>query len=39
MLQDYIEKENLDIYIKRIKPYKADKYKSSLLKKSEEQKK
>lgn len=32
MLEEYIQKENLDIFIKRLKPYKAEKYKSSLLK-------
>jgi len=35
MLEDYIQKENLDIYIKRLKPFKTDKYKSSLLKENE----
>lgn len=32
MLEDYIKKENLDIYIKRLKPFKPEKFKSSLLK-------
>ncbi len=32
MLEEYIQKENLDIFIKRLKPYKAEKFKSSLLK-------
>lgn len=33
ILEDYIKKENLDIHIRRIKPYKEDVYKSSIIKK------
>lgn len=39
MLEDYVKNENLDIYIKRLKPYKSDIYKSSLLKENDQIKK
>jgi glycerol-3-phosphate cytidylyltransferase-like family protein len=32
-LEDYIKEEKLNIYVKRIKPYKQDKFKSSIIKK------
>ena len=37
-LEDYIKSENLNIYIKRIKPYKENKFKSSIIKKQKKDK-
>jgi glycerol-3-phosphate cytidylyltransferase-like family protein len=37
-LEDYIKSENLDIFIKRIKPYKENKFKSSIIKKQKKDK-
>jgi hypothetical protein len=37
-LEDYIKEENLNIFVKRIKPYKQDKFKSSIIKKQKKDK-